>query len=744
MQPPDLDDLIDRLEQARDAGVQLTVEQVCKDYPELLEPLRQRWEARKRSDDRSDTQAESTSEVEKKLAGHPPNSAGTRVVMQTELHLLDFHDWGGLGEVYEAVDESLSRKLAVKVLRTDRQLPSNLEDFKREAQIIGLLNHPGIVSIVGWGETFEGRPFYAMPFVDRGNLLASSVSYHANNRTRIDDSDKDFRDLIYRLASVCKTIAYAHSRGIVHRDLKPENVMLGKYGETLVIDWGCATRVSRDARFKIDGEQTVQLTGVNNSTSTGGMTLRYASPEQLHGGKSVGPESDIYSLGAILYRLLTGKSPFENVPSEQVRSLSIAGEITPAGTLKAGIPSPLVAICEKAMAVAPEDRYPTAMAMADDLERYLSDASVSVCRASLGTTMARFVRRNRGASALLLGMLLLASGLLAVALAGQSVLALKAKNSARERLRLAATMAAHIGGVEIDRRIRLLEHEAQDPQLAHILSELPQVALDSELREPLLEKARIVLYEFKDELEEAGIEVESMFLNDLTGTQIARAPKSDSIGENFAYRNYFHGLSEDLDPTSPSYLANPPKPAPGLVVSNVYVSTNQDKNGEYPIKTAFSVAIQGTGENGAKHIVGRLGMSVRVNDLGIFDGLFDLSADACLVEMRDYTWGTGTARGLILDRKTHVARSFAVPGSFASETEAENAVKDAMPRLDAHATQTVLSVTNARQEAFLIPDFLDPQVNQIRQDAACATVRIPYREGSQTGWAVIFYEASSR
>ena len=363
-------------------------------------------------------------------------------------------------------DESLSRRLAVKLLRTDRQLPANLDDFKREAQIIGLLNHPGIVSIIGWGETFEGRPFYAMPFVDRGNLLASSVSYHSAHSTRIDDGVKEFRDLLYRLVSVCKTIAYAHSRGIVHRDLKPENVMLGKYGETLVIDWGCATQVSRDARFKVQGEQTLQLKGFNDSTSSGGMTLRYASPEQLHGGKNVGPESDIYSLGAILYRLLCGKSPFEDVPNDQVRSDSIAGKLEAVELRKGGIPKPLAAICRKAMSVAPEDRYRTALDMADDLERFLSDVSVSVCRTSPGTRMVRFVRRNRTASALLLGLLVVASGLLTLALAGQSVLAVKAKTSARERLRLAATMAANLGGFEIDRRFSLLEQEARDPQLS--------------------------------------------------------------------------------------------------------------------------------------------------------------------------------------------------------------------------------------------------------------------------------------
>ncbi len=744
MSTPDIDELIDRLEEARDAGRPLTVEQICIDFPEMLEPLRKRWAALSHADDRFHTQQESTGEIEKKLASMPGQAVGSRLVMQTELLLNEFHDCGGLGEVYQATDQGLSRRLAVKLLRNDRQLPANLEDFRREAQIIGLLNHPGIVSIVGWGETFEGRPFYAMPFVDRGNLLSGSAAYHAKSPSRMDDGDKDFRDLIYRLTSVCKTIAYAHSRSIVHRDLKPENVMLGKYGETLVIDWGCATRVNRDARFKMPGEQTLQLKGINDSTSSGGMTLRYASPEQLHGSKSVGPESDIYSLGAILYRLLTGRSPYENIPNDHVRALSMAGKLEPPETLKAGVPKPLAAICKKAMSVAPHERYETAMALADDLERYLSDASVSVCRTSLGTKMARLVRRNRTASAMFLGMLLVGSALLLIALAGQSVFALKAKTSARERLRLAATMAANIGGFEIDRRISLLEHEAQATQLVILMTSIAETPDDRQL----WEKSQSLMYEFKDLLTQSGVEVESMFLNDAQGIQVARAPKSESIGENFAYRNYFHGLAEDLDPQSTDYIANPPRPAEGLVISNAYVSTNQDKAGQYPIKTAFSVPVVSVDDRGARRVVGRLGMSVRVNDLGVFQGLSNLSADACLVEMRDYEWGSSTARGLILDRKSSVDQTFSVPGSsdasaYAADqlASSEESVKNSMPRLSLRSIEHLLTVTQSRTEANLIPGFLDSQINQTRQEAACAAVRLPYREGIQTGWAVLFYEA---
>ncbi|MCA9159037.1 MAG: hypothetical protein KDA72_11955, partial [Planctomycetales bacterium] len=191
MTTPDIDYFIERLEAAHESGMRLSVEQVCRDHPDMLEAVRRRWaalhrDASNRADDMF-TRPESSTEIEQKLAALPDNVIGTRLVMQTELHIEEYHDCGGLGEVYQATDESLSRTLAVKLLRYDRQFPANLDDFKREAQIIGLLNHPGIVSIVGWGETFDGRPFYAMPFVDRGNLLVSSAAYHAAHPNRVDD-----------------------------------------------------------------------------------------------------------------------------------------------------------------------------------------------------------------------------------------------------------------------------------------------------------------------------------------------------------------------------------------------------------------------------------------------------------------------------------------------------------------------------------------------------------------------------
>ena len=189
--------------------------------------------------------------------------------------------------------------------------------------------------------------------------------------------------------------------------------------------------------------------------------------------------------------------------------------------------------------------------MSDDLERFLSDASVSVCRTGLGTRMVRLIRRNRTASALLVGMLVVASGLLSLALAGQSVLAVKAKTSARERLRLAATMAANLGGFEIDRRFSLLEHEAQASPLLNAMVAIHNMPEDRSL----WDKPQVLMYEFQDLMTQSGVAVDSVFINDERGVQIARVPKSDSIGENFAYRNYFHGQPKDLDPLSPGFAA---------------------------------------------------------------------------------------------------------------------------------------------------------------------------------------------
>jgi eukaryotic-like serine/threonine-protein kinase len=741
---PSIDELLEQLEEARDAGREINLEQLCAPWPDLLPQLRERWNRLLRFDNRfgdkpddiaDATRRENTAEVQSKIANMIEKLDGSRVIMQTEIHLEKFHDRGGLGDVYRAQDCDLSREVAVKLLRIDRQGEGNREDFFRESQIIGGMNHPGIVSIHGIGETIDGRPFYTMPFLDGGTLRYKAGIFHRKFSGALVEDLKEFRDLLYHLVSVCKTIAYAHSRGIVHRDLKAENVLLGKYGETLVIDWGCASKVDRDERFRVYGERTLQLKGVDGVNSSGGLTLRYASPEQLHGSKHVGPESDIYSLGAILYLLVTGRSPLEQEPDDKVRGMVLKGQVPGPETIKSRLPSPLAAICRKAMALEPHDRYGNALQMADDLERYLADLPTSVCKLSWGMRMARMVKRNRKASLILLTTLLVCMSLLTLALAGQSVMAGRAQASARHRLRMAAALVSNVGGFEISRRTSLLEIEASKAELIETMKKIEA----NPNNEELWEDAQSLVYEFRDDLEASGIKLDSLFLNDSRGTQVARAPKEDSIGKNFAYRQYFHGGEKDFDPESPEYTHNPPRASAETIVSNVYVSSNKAQSGQVSIKTAFSVPIVVRNQETTR-VVGRLGMSLQIQELGIFDSLKDLPLRAVLFETRQYPWGTGTAQGLILDR-FNSGIELVADSEADQETQptnlSEEAIKDAMVRL---TPQTLAKVMTSSAQGDLIADFSDPAIGNDRSATACAELRIPYREGLDTGWKVLFIE----
>lgn len=740
---PSIDDLLEQLEDEREAGREINLEKLCANYPDLLKPLKERWERLLRFEQKfgndpdqvSDaTRRESTAEVQNKMAFMAEKLDGSRVIMQTEIHLEKFHDRGGLGEVYRAQDCDLSREVAVKLLRVDRKEDANREDFFRESRIIGGLSHPGIVAIHGTGETIDGRPFYTMPFLDGGTLRHKAAQFHRQNPTSLVEDHKDFRDILYRLVAVCKTIAYAHSRGIVHRDLKAENILLGKYGETLVIDWGCASKVDRDERFRVYGERTLHLKGVDGVNSSGGLTLRYASPEQLHGGKHVGPESDIYSLGAILYMLITGKSPLEDEPDEKVRSLVLKGQVPSPETVKLHVPNPLAAICRKAMALEPQSRYENALQMADDIERYLADAPTSVCKLSWGMRMARLVRRNRKASLVFLTTLIIGSSLLTLALARQSDLAKKAEASAQHRLRMAASLVSSVGGFEINRRISMLELEAAKVELIEAIEKIEADPSNQDL----WDAPQKLLYEFRDELEKSGIKLDSLFINDANGIQIARVPKEDSIGKNYAYRQYFHGGAKDLDPDSTEIRNNPPKPSKDAIVSNVYVSTNKAQAGQASIKTALSVPIV-VESNNELRIVGRIALSLPIHELAIFDSLKDLPLRAVLFETRDYPWGNGTAKGLIIDRFSSENAADAPKPLTKKDSETDLSLQNGMPKLQQTTLQKVAK--SSGETADLIPDFMDPEIGHHRGAVACAELRIPYREGIDTGWKVLFIEA---
>jgi eukaryotic-like serine/threonine-protein kinase len=195
-------------------------------------------------------------------------------------------------------------------------------------------------------------------------------------------------------------VAYAHSRGVVHRDLKPSNVMLGLFGETLVVDWGLAKCFGRNGPACDERENSLDplLTAEIEATKTGTIsgTPTFMSPEQAEASPSrIGPATDVYSLGATLYAILAGKVPFEGKNPHVILRKLKEGELTAPRTINSSVPRPLEAVCLKAMARHPEDRYESPRALADDLERWLADEPVSAWREPASERARRLMRRHR-------------------------------------------------------------------------------------------------------------------------------------------------------------------------------------------------------------------------------------------------------------------------------------------------------------------------------------------------------------
>ncbi len=316
-------------------------------------------------------------------------AAGTPTADGQRFRVLRPHASGGLGAVFIALDAELNREVAFKqILPRHADNPASRTRFLIEAEITGGLEHPGIVPVYGLGTDDGGRPYYAMRFIKGDTLKEAIDRFHADETLRRDPGRRslELRQLLRRFTDVCHTIEYAHGRRVLHRDIKPANVIVGKHGETLVVDWGLAKPLGGKSEAPADSaERSLMPSSASGSAETlPGSALgtpAYMSPEQAAGELDrLGPRSDVYSLGATLYCLLTGKPPFEGDIGEVLRKVG-RGEFPRPRQLDAGIDPALEAICLKAMATRPEERYPSCLALQDDVERWAADEPISVYRA---------------------------------------------------------------------------------------------------------------------------------------------------------------------------------------------------------------------------------------------------------------------------------------------------------------------------------------------------------------------------
>jgi tetratricopeptide (TPR) repeat protein len=309
-----------------------------------------------------------------------------------------YHARGGLGEVWMAQDGEIGRMVAVKRLRDERR--GGEDRFMIEAQITGQLEHPGIVPVHDLGMDDKGRPFYVMTFINGTTLKKAIDDYHKAKPTDPESAEVKLCRLLENFVKICQTIAYAHSRGVIHRDLKPDNVMLGEYGETLVIDWGLAKlRGQTEAPGKLS---PVRLSyGRDSSQTQAGMIMgspQYMPPEVAEGQGAMADErTDLYLLGATLYAILTGRAPRHGSSQTEIIKLAKSVPPPPPRQVKKDIPRALDAICQKAMAQRKEDRYGDALDLAADIERYLAGTPVTAYRERLPERLWRWCKKRRRA-----------------------------------------------------------------------------------------------------------------------------------------------------------------------------------------------------------------------------------------------------------------------------------------------------------------------------------------------------------
>ncbi len=307
------------------------------------------------------------------------------------------HARGGMGEVFIASDSMIGRRVALK--RLSLNSTQARQRFHKESLITGQLEHPGVVPLYDIGTDADGVPYYVMKFVEGTTLRDAIKTLHRLNNEM--ERHLQLVKLLQVFISLCQTIAFAHSRGVIHRDIKPDNVLLGEFGEALIVDWGVATTRTAGTEGQAAASVPSQYTGLRGIDETVEEfaivgSPPYMSPEAASGIiERVNELSDIYLLGATLYEILVGHAPRRGGSYSELLELARQMDPPPARAISGQIPRALNAICIKAMARQPANRYQTASELGNDVQRYLANEPVSAYRESLIERSRRWMARHR-------------------------------------------------------------------------------------------------------------------------------------------------------------------------------------------------------------------------------------------------------------------------------------------------------------------------------------------------------------
>ena len=365
--------LADLTDQAH-AGEVVDIQAVCNEHPDLAGELRELWGAVMMAD------AAGSSEMHVTLSS---NSSRDAPAISFELpcrfgdyELLEELGRGGMGIVYRARQISLNRELAVKmILQGQLASPADRERFQAEAESAARLDHPGIVPVYEVG-AIDGQPYFSMKYV-RGETLTQ----------RLTDGLVSPKEGSEILACVARAIHYAHRQGVLHRDLKPSNILIDDEGQPHVTDFGLAKRVQE----------------AESLTRTGAVlgTPAYMAPEQAAGARGeVGPASDVFSLGTILYQMLTGKPPFQAASPVDTILMLLEQDVVPPRVVNPRVDRDLEMIALRCLQKPIDLRYDSASALADDLEAYLKDEPISARSGRFGQILSQMFRETHHSAVL--------------------------------------------------------------------------------------------------------------------------------------------------------------------------------------------------------------------------------------------------------------------------------------------------------------------------------------------------------